>query len=57
MNSKGSIHISVYLKKISALEKSVHLATGCMPAASTASLFCDYPLLLSWPSGKQMIKY
>lgn len=34
MNSKGSIRISVYLKKISALGMSVELASGCMPTGS-----------------------
>lgn len=54
MNSKESIHLFVYLKKISFLEKSVRLATfGCMPTASLPSLFGDYPLCLPWPSGKQ----
>lgn len=47
MNSKGSVHISVYLKK------SVHLASCCMPAGSMAWLFYDCPLFPSHPSGNK----
>jgi len=45
-------YISI-LEKISALEISVHLTSGCMPTGSMGRLFCDCPLFLSHPAGKQ----